>query len=150
MAYSVRVETVAEQLIAAARQRTTFRMVSKEIGPLLSLPWAFLRAQAGFRPDGHNVAIYWDAAGGGSIEVGVQVSSRFEATEAVVCSATPAGTVAATTHFGPYDRLGAAHQAVREWCRQNGREIAQPYWETYGHWNDDPTKLRTDVVYRLK
>jgi effector-binding domain-containing protein len=150
MVYSVRVETVAEQPIAAARQRTTFKTVSKEIGPLLSGPWALLRARPGFRPDGRNVAIYWDAADGGSIEVGVEVASRFEGTEAVVCSATPAGTVAATTHFGPYDQLGAAHQAVREWCRQNRREIAMPYWEIYGHWNDDPAKVRTDVVYRVK
>ena len=150
MVYSVRLETVPEQLIAAARQRTTFKMVSKEIGPLLAEPWTFLRSQPGFRPDGRNVAIYWDAAGGGSIEVGVEVNSRFEGTDAVVCSATPAGTVALTTHFGPYDRLGAAHQAVREWCRQNGREIAMPYWETYGHWDDDPAKLRTDVFYRIK
>ena len=150
MVYSVRVETAAEQLIVAARRRTTFKMISKEIGPLLSLPWAFLRAQAGFRPDGRNVAVYWDAAGEGSIEVGVEVVARFEATDEVVCSATPAGMVAVTTHLGPYDGLGAAHQAVREWIRQNGREIAMPYWEIYGHWNDDPAKVRTDVVYRVK
>jgi len=150
MIHSVRLEQVPEQLIAAARQRTTFKMISKEIQPLLSLPWAFLRARAGFRPDGRNVAIYWDAAGGGSIEVGVEVTSRFEETDAVVCSATPAGTVAATTHFGPYDQLGAAHHAVREWCRQNGRKIAMPYWEIYGHWDDDPAKVRTDVLYLVK
>jgi len=150
MVYSVRLETVPEQLIAAARQRTTFKMVSKEIQPLLSVPWAYLRAQAGFRPDGRNVAIYWDTTGGGSIEVGVEVNSRFGGTDAVVCSATPAATVAVTTHFGPYDQLGAAHQTVREWCRQNGREIAMPYWEIYGHWDNDPAKVRTDVVYRVK
>jgi effector-binding domain-containing protein len=150
MVYSVRLETVAEQLIAAARQRTTFRMVSKEIGPLLSGPWAFLRARPGFRPHGRNVAIYWDETGGGSIEVGVEVASRFEGAGDIVCSATPAGTVAATTHWGPYDQLGAAHEAVRAWCRENGREIAMPFWEVYGHWSDDPAKLRTDVIYRLK
>ncbi len=100
--------------------------------------------------NGDNVAIYWDEAGGGSVEVGVQVTRPFEPTKEVVCSATPGGTVARTAHFGPYDQLGPAHQAVRDWCKLNGREIAMPFWEVYGDWNDDPSKLRTDVFYLLK
>jgi effector-binding domain-containing protein len=79
----------------------------------------------------------------------VQVVSDFESTETVVCSATPAGTVARTAHFGPYNQLGPAHAAVRKWCKQNGRESVAPYWEIYGDWSDDPAKLRTDVLYLL-
>jgi effector-binding domain-containing protein len=58
--------------------------------------------------------------------------------------------VATCAHFGPYDQLRAAHQAVRRWCAASGREIALPFWEIYGHWEDDPAKLRTDVLYLLK
>lgn len=43
MDYQVTVETVSEQLIAAARQRTTYKLVSKEIGALLSHPWSFIK-----------------------------------------------------------------------------------------------------------
>lgn len=150
MEYQVTVETVVEQPIAAARQRTTYQLVSRQIGDLLSHPWAFLKSRSDLRSDGHNVAIYWDETGEGSIEVGVQVIARFESSDTVICSSTPAGTVARTTHFGPYNRLGAAHQAVRKWCEQSGPQIAGLNWEVYGDWDDDPAKLRTDVFYLLK
>jgi effector-binding domain-containing protein len=150
MEYQVSFETVVEQLIVAARQRAAFRSIAREIGELLGRSWAFLKERSELRRDGHNVAIYWDERGGGSIEVGVQVVARFEATDEVVCSATPAGRVARTSHFGPHGELGPAHEAVRRWCRKNGHEIALPFWEVYGDWEEDPAKLRTDVYYLLK
>jgi effector-binding domain-containing protein len=150
MEYEVVIDTVEEQPVAVARQRTTFATISREIGPLLDGPWAFLREHPGLRTDGHNVAIYWDHADGGSIEVGVQVVRPFDETDVVVCSATPGGTVARTAHYGPYDRLGAAHDAVLAWCREHGHQTVLPFWEIYGDWDDDPAKLRTDVLYLLK
>jgi effector-binding domain-containing protein len=149
MDYKISLLTVAEQPIAAARQRTTFKMVSREIQGLLSGPWTFVRAHPGLWTSGCNVAIYWDPPAEGSIEVGIQVTSRFEGSGEVVCSSTPAARVAMTSHFGPYSELGAAHKAVRLWCREHGHALLAPHWEVYGHWNDDPAKLRTDVYYRL-
>ena len=150
MAYEVTLGTIQHQLVAAARQRTTFAAISREIQTLLDGPWAFLRAHPGLRTDGHNVAIYREMANGGSIEVGVQVVRPFEETDSVVCSSTPGGTVAMTAHYGPYDQLGAAHDAVMAWCRAHGYETSLPFWEIYGDWEDDPAKLRTDVLYLLK
>jgi len=150
LSYEVTIDAVTERPLAAARQRTTFKKIAREIGDLLGRPWAFIKEHPGLRTDGDNVAIYWDESGEGSIEVGVQVTRSFEGTDDVTCSATPAGTVARTAHFGPYDQLGPAHRAVRDWCKHNGREIALPFWEVYGDWNDDPSKLRTDVFYLLK
>jgi effector-binding domain-containing protein len=148
--YEVTTDRVERQLVAAARQRTTFAGIAKEIGALLDHPWKLIRATPGLRTGGDNVAIYWDEHGGGSIEVGVQVTREFEPTDSVVCSATPAGIVARTSHFGPYQHLRAAHEAVRQWCKTNGREIALPFWEIYGDWSEDPSQLRTDVLYLLK
>ena len=69
-------------------------------------------------------------------------------------SLTPAGEVATAAHFGPYNRLNEAHEAIRQWCVDNGRKPAGPNWEIYGHWidewNRDPSKIRTDVFYLLK
>ncbi len=71
----------------------------------------------------------------------------------MVGSATPAGPVATTTHFGPYGRLHEAHDAIRRWCAGNGHTLAGPNWEVYGHWQDawnsDPGQIRTDVYYLL-
>jgi effector-binding domain-containing protein len=61
--------------------------------------------------------------------------------------------VATATHLGPYGGLGAAHNAVRQWCTDNNHRLAGPSWEIYDHWqrewNDDPSGIRTDVYYLL-
>jgi effector-binding domain-containing protein len=150
MQYEVVIRTVAAQPIVAARQRTTFAAISRAIGTLLNGPWAFLNEHPDLRSDGHNVAVYRDMADGGSIEVGVQVTQPFEDSDIVVCSTTPGGTVATTAHYGPYSELGAAHDAVMAWCRQHGYQTVMPFWEIYGDWEEDPAKLRTDVLYLLK
>ena len=49
---------------------------------------------------GRHVAIYWD--GSIRLEVGVELYGPFAEEGEVVHSATPAGPVAWTTHFGPY------------------------------------------------
>jgi effector-binding domain-containing protein len=88
--------------------------------------------------------------------VGVELLGPFVEDGNVVRSATPAGSIASTTHFDPYGGLGAAHDAVRqwEWCTANNRRLAGPNWEIYGHWlpewNADPSQIRTDVCYLLE
>lgn len=71
----------------------------------------------------------------------------------VVRSATPAGPVASGMHFGPYHRLAAAHDTIRQWCMANGHNLAGPSWEIYGHWqtewDTDPSLIRTDIYYQL-
>jgi effector-binding domain-containing protein len=58
--------------------------------------------------------------------------------------------VATTAHLGPYDRLHEAHEAILQWCSDHGHAMAGPAWEVYGHWNDDPSQLCTDVYYLLQ
>jgi hypothetical protein len=49
--------------------------------------------------------------------------------------------------------LDATQEAVRQWCRANNRQLADPNWEIYGHWqsewNTNPSQIRTDVYYLL-
>ena len=85
-----------------------------------------------------------------NIEVGVEVDHRSPGAARSSARAPPAGTVATTAHFGPYNRLGEAHEAIHKWCKENGRTPVRPCWEVYGHWDDDPAKLRTDVFYLLQ
>ena len=98
---------------------------------------------------GRHVAVYWD--GSITLEVGVELFGPFAEQGDVVRSATPSGVVASTTHFGPYGGLGAAHDAVLQWCKANNRSLAGPSWEIYGHWqrewDADPSQIRTDIYY---
>jgi hypothetical protein len=49
-----------------------------------------------------------------NLEVGVELEAPFAGHGEVVGSATPAGVVATAAHFGPYNRLHEAHQAIRQ------------------------------------
>jgi len=100
---------------------------------------------AGFKEKGGlNVVFYPGSGVDGKFEIGcgVQLESGGNAT-------TPAGWVATTVHFGPYDQMKPAHQAIHRWARENDYRLAGPSWEVYGHWTDDLTKLRTDIFYLL-
>ena len=112
--------------------------------------WNALRAQ-GIR-GGRHVAMYWD--GSIRLEVGVELAEPFTEQDGVVRSATPAGAVAAATHFGPYRTLRVVHDAIHEWCRTSNHRLAGPSWEIYGHWQPewdaDPSLIRTDVFYLLR
>ena len=126
------------------------RDVPRRFAEYLDQVYAASRAGA-VQLDGQNIFIYsGDANGEADVEFGVGARRPFDPTGSVVPSATPAGEVATTTHWGDYAALGAAHAAVMAWCRSQGRAIAGPRWEVYGHWSDDPATLRTDIFYLLK
>jgi effector-binding domain-containing protein len=151
MTYEVQVNEVSPQLLAAARGHSNPRNYLSHLFELLDEVWAFLKANPQIKHEGSNVFLYFDKDDNGMpVEAGVTVTAPFESDGKVVCSAIPGGTVATVVHIGPYEKLPEAHSALRDWCKDNRRRWAGPAWEIYGHWNDDPNKLRTDVFYLLR
>jgi effector-binding domain-containing protein len=151
MKYEVTVETARAELIAAVRANVPSREIPRAWKPALDQVWVFLRANEGLHP-GKNLFLYHHPERRNeamNIDFGVQVARRFEPEGNVHCVETPAGEVATTIHIGPYERLADAHSAIHAWCAANHRKIAQASWETYGHWNSDPTKLETTIRYLL-
>jgi effector-binding domain-containing protein len=150
MEYDVRVEQLVSRPLAVVRRRAASHELAKVVPDACGTVWGVVRSQK-IRGAGRHVAIYWD--GVINLEVGVELEAPFAGHGEVVGSATPAGTVATTTHFGPYGLLHQAHEAIRLWCVNNGYTLAGPKWEVYGHWKDewnsDPTKITTDVFYLL-
>jgi effector-binding domain-containing protein len=114
---------------------------------LLDEVWACLRAD-GIHHGCRNVMLYLDDVP--HVEVGVLLDRPCALTGRVVTSALPAGPVASTVHWGSYADLGAAHQAVLDWCRVEGRPPAGPRWEIYGPHDDDPSQVWTEVHYLLQ
>ena len=153
MNYQVVTKTISAQPLAAVRRRAFSRDVGRIWKPALDLVWEFLRRNEGLRADGHNCFLYHhpaDSSAPMEIEFGVQVIRPFEGEGEVICTATPAGEVAMTTHVGSYDKLAAAYNAIHSWRPTSGRAFAGCSWEIYGDWTDDTTKLETDIVYLLK
>ena len=135
--------------LAVVRRQVNASELARVVPECCGLVWDVVRAQQ--TPAGRHVALYWD--GSIRLEVGVELHGPFVEQGDVVRSATPAGAVASAIHFGPYSRLGVAHEAIRQWCRENDRQPAGPSWEIYGHWqeawNADPSLIRTDINYLL-
>jgi effector-binding domain-containing protein len=151
MKYTVQLQRAARQPLAVVRRRATKAELSKVVPEACGAVWAVVKAQQ-LKGAGRHVAVYLDDVM--NIEVGVELDGPFAGAGEVVPSATPAGEVATTTHYGPYQQLGGAHDAIHQWCRDNARTPVRPCWEIYGHWlpewNEDPSKIRTDVFYLLK
>ena len=151
MEYDIRVERLSSRPLAVVRRRASLPELSKVIPDACGTVWNVVRAQM-VPGAGRHVALYWDDEF--NLEVGVELEAPFGGHGEVIGSATPAGTVATAVHFGPYNQLPVAHQAIRRWCADHGYALAGPYWEIYGHWIhewcDDPSKIRTDVFYLLK
>ncbi|MEO8623936.1 MAG: GyrI-like domain-containing protein, partial [bacterium] len=135
--------------LAVIRRQARPAEVPKVVTECCGLVWTAVKAQQ--TKAGRHVAIYWN--GDISLDVGVELEGPFTERDRVVRSATPSGPVATITHFGPYHTLGAAHNAIKTWCDENGRRAAGPNWEIYGHWeqewNTNPALIRTDVFYQL-
>ena len=151
MDYEIRLEQLGGRPLAVVRRRASLRERSRVVPEACGLVWNVIRSEK-IMGAGRHVALYWD--GEINLEVGVELETPFAGHGEVVGSATPAGAIVTTAHFGPYGRLHEAHQAVRDWSANHGYRLAGPNWEIYGHWTDeynsDPNKIRTDVFYLLK
>lgn len=135
--------------LAVVRRQARASDLSRIVPECCGLVWNVARKQQ--VRAGRHVAIYWDSAI--RLEVGVELCGPFSEEGDVVCSATPGGLVASTTHLGPYSQLGLAHDRIRVWCRENNHRLAGPNWEIYGHWKPewdrDRSQIRTDVYYQV-
>ena len=135
--------------LAVIRRRVAASELARVVPEGCGIVWNALRAQQ-MRP-GRHVAIYWN--GDIRLEVGVELAEPFVEKDGLVRSATPDGLTAFTTHVGPYGQLGSAHEAIQQWCKARGHRLLGPNWEIYGHWqsewNEDPSKIRTDVFYQV-
>ena len=145
----IEVHDMASVPVAVMRRRVRAAELPRVVPECCGLVWAALRAQR--VTGGRHVAIYWDADI--RLEVGVEEVETFDEADGLVHSATPGGLTARAIHFGPYHELGETHEAIRRWCVAGGYALVGPNWEIYGHWvpewNEQPTKIRTDVFYQL-
>ena len=150
MKYNVRLEQHSGQPLAVVRRRARPQELAKVVPNACGQVWSVVRSQQ-VTGAGRHIAVYLDHQI--NLEVGVELAGPFAGYGGVVGSATPAGPVATTTHYGPYGQLHEAHEAIRLWCKEREYALAGPNWEVYGHWKDewnsDPTKICTEVFYLL-
>jgi effector-binding domain-containing protein len=151
MQYNVEVKHSEPTYTAVIRSRVPQEELSRFVPAACGEVWSFIRSARLPKP-GRLVALYL-SDGQGSVEIGAEVGERFDGNDRIQCSKLPAGQAATAVHFGPYALLGEAHVAIRQWCVRHGHQTCNVAWEIYGHWqeswNNDPSKIRTDIFYLL-
>ena len=120
MEYDVRLEQLGSRPLAVVRRRASLQELARVVPELAA--WCGASSAQKIMGAGRHVALYWDDQI--NLEVGVELETPFAGHGEVVGSATPAGAVATSTHFGPYDRLHEAHEAVRQWWANQGYVLA--------------------------
>ncbi|MFN7927069.1 MAG: GyrI-like domain-containing protein [Blastocatellia bacterium] len=149
---SQQVEIVAVQpvILALAELRLFPSEVPTKIRGLFDVVYLWLRT-ANVQQIGHNYAIYDQCTNGGmQMRAGFPVSARFPDDESVKCVEFEAGRAAHIRHIGPYSKLNISYTNLVSWCAQEGYQTSGQSWEVYGDWHDDPSKLITDIYFRLQ
>ena len=147
MALPIRLEQVAPKPTAVVRRRASQDALSRVVPQACGEVWAFHKSSP-LPGAGRHVALYLDCEI--NLEVGVEVAHPFAGSDTVFCSCTPGGLVAVAEHWGPYNKLGEAHSALLEWCAAQGHSLAGPSWEVYGHPDQDPSRILSEVYYLLR
>jgi effector-binding domain-containing protein len=151
MPQEVTVETLSPRILAAVRRRVAPKDVAAAFRAPLDKVWAFLRQHPGLRTDGHNTFLYHhESPEIMPVDFGVEVTRPFAGEGEIACVTTPGGEAAVALHRGPYAELAAAHKALHQWFRANGRTVGSHSLEIYGDWSDDPEKLETTIAYFLR
>lgn len=153
MTVPVEFVTVDPRATAVVAETTTWAEFPQLWGRLLGEVYEFVRGRPELATGGEgerwqNVMLYKDQRP--DVEVGVLVAAPFAPAGRVIASALPGGEVATATHRGDYAKLGDTHQAVRDYIAAQGREIAGPCWEIYGHGRAEPSDQETEVFWLLR
>jgi effector-binding domain-containing protein len=150
MSHQIKLTEAKAITTAVIRSQVPVQELARFVPAACGEVWQFIRS-AGLRQPGRHVTLYLD---GGFVEVGAEVSEPFAGNERIRCSELPAGRTVTTVHFGPYQHLKRAHDAIHEWCIRHGHQCSGTSWEIYGHWeeswNMDASKIRTDVFHLLR
>jgi AraC family transcriptional regulator len=153
MLRDIQISKVPDQKALSIRDRVSADQLSEHIGAFLRTVWAHI-AQLGKKPAGPPFTrIHGSESGMIDLEAGIPVSEALPETGKIRLTVLPGGEVAHGDHFGPYENLGAARDALKSWAQSNRREQASLPWESYETdpgVEPDPKKWRTKITLPLK
>lgn len=143
------VVSVTPVVLAVTQAEMPRSQIPVRIRGMYDVAYTWLRT-APVRRAGHNYALY-DRCTPQSlrVRVGFPVSDRFADGESVQCVELAPGQAARAVHVGPYSELHRTYAVLHAWCAQRGLKLTGESWEVYGDWNDDPSKLTTELFLRV-
>lgn len=145
MNLDIRTEPLIVTLFGASTVHDSKKCYGEEIRTLLDRVWPVIRA-GGLKHKGINWVVY---EAGHSIFAGVEIEHS-AAVAGLEQKAVRLDRYAACKHVGPYHLLSQTGDAMKAELRKRGLVSGPPYIEVYGHWNDDPAKLETELIHALR
>lgn len=150
MTETCRIVTVEPVILALTQAELLRSEISVRIRGMYDITYSWLRS-ADVRQVGKNYAFYDECTNQNlRVRVGFPVSGLFLDTELVKCIELSAGRAAHVTHVGSYGNLAVTYRVLTDWCLRERLPLSGESWEIYGDWNDEPSKLKTDLYLRLR
>jgi effector-binding domain-containing protein len=87
------------------------------------------------------------------MDMGIPIEKAEKGKGRVRIENIPAGNAIVAYYFGPYDKTGAAYNALHQYCKENGKVITGGPSEIYitdPMSEKDPMKVETDIVFPVK
>jgi AraC family transcriptional regulator len=152
MSYACRIVEAPAQPVAAIRVRVKTEEFGGVLATLLPEVFVWLQTQ-GATPAGRPFTRYIEmGTAEGEIEAGIPIPEGLTGEGRIGIGELPEGTLAATSHFSPYEKLSEARAALTAWLASGGRTPSGSPWESYV---TDPTeepdsnRRETQVFYPL-
>lgn len=144
---------VSEQPTLVVRAKVAPDKIASEMKAIYGTIFHHVQ-QTGLKPAGPPFALYHSFSDEAvDFEAGIPMTGRAAGAGQIVASTLPAGTAAATSFFGPYDRLSEVYPALQKWMTDNGFGIYGACWEVYV--TDptevaDPAQWQTDIYWLVE
>ncbi|MDA0790429.1 MAG: GyrI-like domain-containing protein [Proteobacteria bacterium] len=146
---TIEIVTASSVLLAVTEAFVKRQEIPAAMGKAFPLVYGWLQS-SGKLQVGHNYALYDQFSPSGMrMRVGFPISGAFEDTADVHCFELGGDRAAHARHTGDYSLLGQVSERLNQWIVDHQLAPAGESWEVYGDWDDDPSKLITDVYVRL-
>lgn len=130
MSDQIKVETIEPQPVLSVVKKGPTTEISKLMGQALTEVLNYI-ANENLKAEGPPFARYLSVGDEVEFEAGLPVNSDIEGNDRVKNSELPGGEVVSLLHIGSYDQLDTAHQMLKTWIKEQGREENGAPWEVY-------------------
>jgi DNA-binding transcriptional MerR regulator len=154
-AYAVSTRSIPPQWVVGIRQQVVAAEVSSVIGAGFFTLYRAL-ALGGAQPAGPGMTLFYglgeEEEERADLEIAVPLAGLAGPFDGFTVHELPAVRVASATHAGPYEGLGACHQALVRWATRGGVALGEPQRNVYTvspAQTVDPAHLRTEVLWPI-
>jgi effector-binding domain-containing protein len=148
MGYDIQIESEQGRHLAVRRFDATPEEMGAQMGAAFGGVATYLR-RIGVPVSGPAMSCYEMEGDDFHVASGFVVTGPFEEGDGVEHLQLPVREVVTTTHVGPYEKLGEAYDALKEWARGEGRAVDEDtmMWEEYLDGPQTPPEQTRTVVH---